>query len=615
MKLYATLILLLFASLRATAQSPKHVDTLLQQAQTYAAKGNTDSAEIVFRQAGAMAKKLDYTDGLFEYTGKYANLLYIQSRYQEAMDVSRQQLDLAQRTNNKKKIAQSYNNIGLQYQSLGDLRTAADYYIKALQLSEELSDPVNQQKYNTNLSSVFYDMRDKEKSLYYARKGYEVAVAIKDTGRITRSLINVIISEVLNEDFTAAIAHSREIIDMGSKADPDALMTAYNNLGDIYHRLKKYNEALVNYRRALSLVQETGADGYTSYIYFGMANSYTGLKDYLKANEYFKLMGDWAERELPKADLQDYYKLGAELKGALGEYKTALDFSNKYTVLHDSITNASTQTAVHEMETRYQTSQKEKAIAQQKLKISDQLNEISRKDKWIWLSVSAVIVLLLVVLVIWFSYQQRKRTAAIERTNQLLQASLSGEEKALSKTAKELHDGVGSILAAAKMHLYTQEAEVTQKVIGLVDTALQEVRHISHNLSPEVVLSGGLEYAVRNYCSRVSHPGLTIECYTMGDLPKMGPDTGLIIYRVVQEALTNILKHAGATQVIVQLSYDRGLLSVTIEDDGKGFDMQEAKQNGIGIGNMHTRVQLLKGSCQVTSAPGQGTTVYFEVMV
>ncbi|HKG08826.1 MAG TPA: sensor histidine kinase, partial [Pedobacter sp.] len=328
---------------------------------------------------------------------------------------------------------------------------------------------------------------------------------------------------------------------------------------------------------------------------------------------------DQAETYLGRSELKDLYLLGSDLKEKISRPQEALNLRKKYEVLSDSMLNERTQNSIQEQEIKYQSSLKEKAIAQQKLKLAHNLYELQKKDKWIMLFVTVSGFFLTLALLIYLVNLQRQKTLLSERKSQLLQARLSGEEKERSRQARELHDGVGGILSAAKMQMSTMQdaveisnANAYEQTLSLINYAAREVRNISHNLAPDIVLNEGLEKAIMRFCQRVSYTGLTISHYVIGQIPSLKSDYELMLYRIVQEAVNNVIKHSKAGQAIVQLSVDESILSITVEDDGIGFDSSNIFSKGLGLSNMKERTAELGGNVEISSSPYEGTTVYLE---
>jgi signal transduction histidine kinase len=209
---------------------------------------------------------------------------------------------------------------------------------------------------------------------------------------------------------------------------------------------------------------------------------------------------------------------------------------------------------------------------------------------------------------------------AMQREHELkvLTAMMEGEEKERTRLARELHDGVGGILSATKMHLSVLRQEQSQPTtsskfdhtVSMLDSASKEIRAISHNLSPDILQHYELDAALANFCRSVSNAALQVDFYSLGEPPRLKSNYKLIIYRMVQELVNNIIKHAGASHAMVQLSQYDNILSITVEDDGAGFVQKES--TGIGLLNLQARARNINGQLNIESTPGSGTTVYLE---
>ena len=201
----------------------------------------------------------------------------------------------------------------------------------------------------------------------------------------------------------------------------------------------------------------------------------------------------------------------------------------------------------------------------------------------------------------------------------MLNALIEGEEKERSRLARELHDGVGGILSASRMHLsLLQEdqpngshADGLTHISSMLDQASQEIRSIAHNLFPDLLEMHPLDVAVGNYCQRVRNAGLNLDYYYLGARNEISTPLKLAIYRSVQELVNNSIKHARASHVLVQLSQHENTLQLTVEDNGAGFDPD--KVVGMGLLSLKNKITKLGGQLSIESCPGKGTTVHIEI--
>lgn len=155
---------------------------------------------------------------------------------------------------------------------------------------------------------------------------------------------------------------------------------------------------------------------------------------------------------------------------------------------------------------------------------------------------------------------------------------------------------------------------VFERSLDLIDTSIAELRRIAHNMMPEGLVSYGLDEALKQYCSSINTNGmLSVSYQSVGLDSRMPEAVEITSYRIIQELLNNILKHAAATEAMVQVIRDEGRLNIVVEDNGKGFDLNSLdEKKGAGWVNIKARVDYLKGQLELNSEPGKGTQVNIE---
>lgn len=253
--------------------------------------------------------------------------------------------------------------------------------------------------------------------------------------------------------------------------------------------------------------------------------------------------------------------------------------------------------------------------------------EMARKDLWILTSIllGALTVAFLIVLYIRTRQKvriERQYAASLEREKeaQVLRAAVEGEEKERMRIARELHDGVAGVLAAVKMHLSRTAADFKLdgnanyvQGIQLLDQAYEEVQKTSKHLQPDVLLQNGLDEALFRYCQTLHKAnGTSITHVAIGTIPRFDKAQELTLYRMVQELLHNIIKHAKATEAMVQLHMQDNTLIILIEDNGIGFIPQQTT-HGMGLRNLQHRLESMQGRLELHTAPGDGTSVTIEI--
>jgi signal transduction histidine kinase len=222
-----------------------------------------------------------------------------------------------------------------------------------------------------------------------------------------------------------------------------------------------------------------------------------------------------------------------------------------------------------------------------------------------------------------------ERVAESERRfRRISRGVLRLQEEERSRISRDLHDGIGQLLTALKIQLELLESEaaglqgVAARIASareIADTALDEVRQLSHVLRPQMLDELGLEPTLR-WLARTfqKRTGIEVEVAFEGEGQRGGPELETLVYRVVQEALTNVARHSGAGTAAVTISWGSESLVVRIEDRGTGFQSEALlsardEERGFGIRAMKDRVEFMNGRFSIRSGPGKGTVVEAEI--
>lgn len=206
--------------------------------------------------------------------------------------------------------------------------------------------------------------------------------------------------------------------------------------------------------------------------------------------------------------------------------------------------------------------------------------------------------------------------------NQLLQSKLEVQEQSFKYFSEEIHDNVGQVLSIVKMQLYgikssSREQEVITKATDcteLLGKAINDLRNISHTLNSAFVSNAGLADAIEKDLEYI-RSARDVKCtlHRSGEEYEMENEKELMVFRIIQEAVGNAVKHASASAIDVYLHYQPEQLNVVIADNGKGFDTNTISKGGIGLNNMHVRTELLKGKLDVVSEKDKGTTITLSI--
>lgn len=336
-------------------------------------------------------------------------------------------------------------------------------------------------------------------------------------------------------------------------------------------------------------------------------------------------------------DRQDLYKYLYKSYAATGRMRETFLWSEKYIELKDSLHKKEVAVGIAEIEKKYAAAEKEKKIIQLQLeKETAVLNKKNNRLLIMFLTIASHLLLILTILGFRLSRNAKKLSAQKEISHQqqlneiknqqqleLAQALLRGEEKERKRLAGDLHDGLGGMLAGVKINLSRILNDNSQvvlnndlpRVINQLDNSVNELRRIAKNMMPETLMNSGLEVALKDMCESLLSDKTKIDfqaLHIQNDIPQ---EIQVTIYRIVQELLTNAIRHANPQNVLVQCSQNHNRFYITIEDDGRGFDKNDTVGNGIGLTNVRNRVNFLEGQFEIHSSISDGTTINIEFNV
>lgn len=507
---------------------------------------------------------------------------YFSGRYDSATHYFYKAIEVLQRQKAPKPLAATYNDLAKLYRKTGGYERAINFYNKAADIYISLHDDADLSSIY-NESGVVYEYQQKfDEALVLYKKSLALKTKLNDSVGIAYALS--FMAGVFNQqqNYKNAEAYSLHALSIRQRIkDSFPIALSYSDLGDIYY-------ASGNYKKA--------KESYTASNIYVMGLHYP---DYMASN--LQQLSNIAERE--------------------NDYKAAFEYYKQSKALKDSMYRLESAKQVEELSAKYETVEKEQTIQEQKFQIS--------KRNYYLAGISG---LMLFSGLLGYSFyrryrlkQQAKLQAEILHQQDIAtKAVLSAEETERRRIAAELHDGVGQMMSAAKMNLSSIEDEINftspeqkirfHKVVALIDDSCSEVRTVSHNMMPNALLKAGLSSALREFIDKIDAHVIKVTLHAEGLNERIDANTETVLYRVIQECVNNVIKHAAATRLDIALIKDNDGISVTIEDNGKGFNADKVGDfDGIGLKNIKSRVLYLKGTVEWNSAPGKGTLVAIHV--
>ena len=526
--------------------------------------------------------------------------------------------------------AMSYRAVFSLYYNLRKKDSALKYAAYAVDLTERIKDSNNIATMYGNLCRIYNEMDLLDKAVTYGKQGMEAGKLYKDYKGLLISMNNLGNCYLALGKNDEAIKIYEEQLVVGQKHKRiRSVSNALVNLGvGYYNILDKENLQRIAIKIKEMVPQFDKADR-VGQSYHQLVYGYNNiLKKQYGAAEKEMLQGlKMAEEDSSLGIMETFYLALNNLKYLQQDLAGANFYEDKWLVLKDSLQKETLREYSMDLEAKYETEAKIAKIEIQ----SSQLKEKSTLN-YILIGSAAAMLIIGVLLFINYRHKQRLQQQRINdlETRQLLTATeavLKGEEQERSRLAKDLHDGLGGMLSGIKYSFTTmkgnliltpENAQAFERSMDMLDSSIQEMRRVAHNMMPEALVKFGLDTALKDFCNDISNSGALQVNYQSIGVENVAIDqtTSITIYRIVQELINNTIKHAAAETGLVQLTKEDNRMTVTVEDDGKGFDTSLLKSSrGIGWSSIQNRVDFLKGKLDVHSQKDKGTSVLIELTV
>lgn len=504
--------------------------------------------------------------------------------------------------------ARLLNNLGMYSWNKGHLTNAQSYFFKAIEKNELVKDSLKRQDESTMLSNIGLIYQDQdlyEKALEYHHKALQMRRDKKQNRYIPLSLNNIGVCYMHVDQLDKAIETYKEGIALAKKIEDYRTLTdLQNNLATAYTKNGMHKEALALHLEVLNTHQKFKlADKIIMNTEAKAAGNYLQLRNYSAAWQHMnKALKTLEEQPELKHFASSVYSVASALYYHDNQPDKGLQYSLLGEELYEENMEEESLRKTSELEVQYETKKKEATIAAQQLRIAEDKKTIAQRNQWLVI-VSA---LALLALGSFYLIVSRRKIKAEKAEEQKIHSTIfESEQKERIRIARDLHDSIGQKLSVIKMQLsqYHQNEELN-KVAQYVDETVTEVRSISHNLIPEV-LNFGLQNAIEEIADRInSTESIHVDFKANKETAQqqLPIQTELSIYRIVQEILTNIINHAKAKRIGIEMnSLPQGLL-LNIEDNGKGFNAQTIDDSvGLGWKNIFARVKLINGELKVHS--------------
>jgi signal transduction histidine kinase len=491
--------------------------------------------------------------------------------------------------------------IGYKYMKSEYFQEALESYEKALDYFTRKNDLKNITYLNYEISQVYKARTDPEKELEYLNKAILLNEELKDSLLMIKFMFRKIRSyEVLNE-LDSAVMLALDAVRLSNDIDDrESMSKSLFHLGNLNKIRTEYDKAIKYLLSAEEYSSENPFNEHRNSIYLELADCYERVDDY-----------------------QDAYI-----------------YARKYAALNDSILNKKRIETQYNLSNKYRAAEKQKNISRLEVEQQFAAEKNAQQRNAMYILTAGLIMLLALLYYIINFYRQRikaeeiingqQQEISMQKIRELednikissMQSMLEGQENERERISKDLHDSLGGLLSTIKLQFDSVKSKMSnigtlkeyKSANKMLDTAVAEVRSISQNLQPGSLMKLGLVPALKDLFNRFDeeiYPDIDFQCYSIPEkIPNM---ISLSIYRVIQELLHNTIKHAQAKEILIQINSENEELVIQFEDDGKGYDINNIKRKGMGLENIRSRINYLKGQISVQSKEGEGTSTLIHV--
>lgn len=557
---------------------------------------------------------------------------YLQNDLEKAEDYISQALPYARKAKNFKIQALAYNQLGGIELSKNNYNAALKKFLLSLDIADKYNLEKNKCYALYNLGSLYELQKDTIKALQYYSQNEKIALANEFKDVLLTSYNNIAILKRGSDKSTAAVYYRKAYDlakELGDKYQEFAILI---NLSDLYVAeggQKSHDKAYQCLLMAKACALQMGNEDNLFFVYFNLGGYHTKLKNYPEALKMYDKALELSKKGINEDQNSKLYSSIAAVYKAMGNYQQAYWFQEKFHSLQNQIFSVEKNKGFNDIQTKYEVEKKNL-----KIELLTKENIIEQNRQKFILAVGMGLLIIALLLVLFFRHRSKTQKIINETENKIFQQEkerlkqeqelkrvlgvIEGQDQERNRIAKEIHDGVGGQLAGIKLHLSQVNSVVKndkiQIIINHLSSLFQELRAISHDLSLNYTKDKSLTALLEDLlqgCQNRNEFATDLVIFPEESLLQISENDKHQLYRIVQELVANISKHAGAQNVQVSITQHADFLNMIMEDDGCGFS--DVKTKGIGLKNIEERLFAMNGKLTIETIKGKGSTIVVDI--
>lgn len=535
-----------------------------------------------------------------------------------------------------------FRKISSHLTTSSDLKSAMSYAILALEMSDSIKQKdLKERNISSSLfayANILFDTGEYEKAKSYYTQALELAKE-DDIQQRAQILSNMGLLEFESGDLDTAIWMTKQTRGLYLLLPDSAQWVKQTyNLGVLLLNKSSLNEALSIFDSVAISAARLNDLLHQGASLIGMGDVSFLKGEFEKSNYYYKsALPSFLELDKLEWLIYIYGQLSTNFD-TLNEPEKALENYKSLIQWKDSLMTQEKALELTRLEVEFESEKAEKDLIITKLELENsQADNIDSKNR-ANLLVIIILVVIISALAVMYAFRQRQKLLQKEaelsnkmveevvakREVDTLKALLEGQNNERDRIAQDLHDRLGSMLSTLKLqfnHFCSANLSLMangdhKKLEKLLNESYQEVRKISHDLHSGVISRFGLVSAINDLRDSIQESSdLKIEFVHFNMEERLSLEIEVELFRIIQELLNNVLKHAEASEVSINLTRNMKNLSIIFEDNGKGFDLNQLNNSGLGIQSVESRVQTLGGELKIDSALNRGSTFIVQLEI
>ena len=534
-------------------------------------KGETDSTQTIIDRAFQLNNG-NYNKLKIDSYNLYAFHHFLTSDHKASIEIATKALDLGKATGYLQGVSDAHNRLGQNYWASGDLERALANFKNGLNISYQIKSDESSAILLANIGTIHFELGEYIK----ARQKYQEAI---------------IFFEKINDHRNLSIAYSN-------------LATTFYKLDDLANT-EKY------FRNAFQILRGSGNDLILIYGLLDLGEIMREHGHFESSEQKYEEALEAAERIKFKRGFYLIYKEYYRLYEVQGRYDKAFEYLQLFQQWKDSVSLEDQRKTIAELNLKYDAKEKENKI----LVLSQQNLKKAKTIKYLLLL--SVIISLLVIAITYII----KHRSRLNEQKLVFNAMAQTELKERRRVARDIHDGIGTMLALLKVQLSSigttdlKNAKLLSRAKEMLANIIEDTRKISHDMVPEELLKFGLISAVEGLLNDLKiSDGIKSDLFQNYNGTHISVQKELQIYRIIQELVQNVIKHSESKVLIITILQKNGNISLNVEDKGKGFSLIKAHSKlSYGLKSIESRVNFLKGSLVIDSKENLGTSVKLNI--